>query len=490
MNPSFGVINYTVLIVYLLAMFAIGAWLARKQNSADMFFLGGRKLPWLAVAMSMYASLTSAVTYLGLPGTAYGENVSLIIVCIMSPVVAPFILWLFYPFYDRLKVTTSYEYILRRFGSNARFAVAGLFILARLGWLGTVVYAPSMALSVVTGIPLYQCILGMGLLATAYTALGGLSAVVWTDVVQFVILVGGAIWVAVTLITQVDGGAMAILRHAAAEGHLKIADWHINLFVMSGPVVAVSFFFQLMQDYGTDQVTVQRLQSIGHFRGIVKAVVFNAVTDLVIIALLLFIGLGLLAFYARHPDWIPPDSTPDKVLPYFIIHQLPMGISGLVITGVFAAAMSSMDSGINSLATVLVNDFIQPVHPVSSCDEVKWARILTLMLGIIATATAFYVSQIGGIIAAFASFMGLFSAPVLALFLLGILTRYGQFQAWLYGLAVSVSVTFAVQRLTAVHWVYYFPLSFLLCFGISLAISRKMHRPPVSRELTLHRNRT
>jgi SSS family solute:Na+ symporter len=215
MEPaSFGTLNYFVLGLYLTAMLGVGAYFSRKQEDSEMFFLAGRKLPWLAVAMSMYASLTSAVTYLGVPGTAYAENISLVIVCIMSPIVAPFILLIFYPLYHRLRVTTSYEYINKRFGQGAHRTVAALFVLARLGWLGTVVYAPAMALSIVSGIPLWSCIGMMGLLATAYTALGGLAAVVWTDVIQFVILIGGAVWVAVSLVHGIDGGVEHIMAVA------------------------------------------------------------------------------------------------------------------------------------------------------------------------------------------------------------------------------------------------------------------------------------
>ncbi|MCF7847566.1 MAG: sodium/solute symporter [Kiritimatiellales bacterium] len=462
---SFGALNYAVLAIYLSGMVLIGLLFARKQDSAEMFFLGGRKLPWLAVGMSMYASLTSAVTYLGLPGTAYSENISLIIVCIMSPIVAPFILLLFYPLYHRLRVTTSYEYIEQRFGPTAHFGVAALFVLARLGWLGTVVYAPAMALSIVTGIPLWACICMMGLLATAYTAPGGLPAVVWTDVVQFVILIGGAIWVAVSLVNGIDGGTETIMALARETGRLHIADWKINLFAMSGPIVAVSFFFQLMQDYGTDQVTVQRLMATGSLRKTVKAVSFNACTDFFLIALLLFIGLGLFAFF--QPLELPESITGDKVMPYYIIHYLPQGVSGLLITAVFAAAMSSMDSGINSIATVIINDFVK-----SAKHKVRLARILTVVMGVFATGVAFYVSTLGGIIKAFASFMSLFSAPVLALFLLGILTRRGNFYGWLVGLAVSVPATLWLQKVVEAHWVYYFPFSFLVAFTIGLLASR------------------
>ncbi|QBG49025.1 hypothetical protein EGM51_17070 [Verrucomicrobia bacterium S94] len=475
---TFGLTNYSVLAIYLTGMIGIGIYFSRRQENSEMFFLGGRKLPWLVVAMSMYASLTSAVTYIGLPGTAYAENISLIIVSIMSPIVAPFILFLFYPLYHRLRVTTSYEYILKRFGAPAKYAVAGLFILARLGWLGTVVYAPAMAMSIVTGIPPWTCICIMGLLATAYTALGGLSAVVWTDAVQFIILIGGAIWMAVSLINGVEGGAGEILALAGKTGRLDIGDWKLNLFAMTGPAVAISFFFQLMQDYGTDQVTVQRLMATGSLRKTVKSVMFNAGTDFFIIGLLMFIGLGLFAFFQETE--LPADITPDKVMPYYIIHHLPQGISGLLITAVFAAAMSSMDSGINSIATVIISDFTKGVE-----HEVRLARIITLILGLLATALAFYVSTIDGILKAFFSFMGMFSAPVLALFLLGALTQKGNFKGWLVGLGVSIGSSIWIQKFTPVHELYYFPISFLVSFSAALIASRFFQSPKVPAGLTV-----
>lgn len=477
---QFGIVNYLILGIYLTGMVGIGFWFSRRQESGEDFFLGGRKLPWLAVAMSMYASLTSAVTYLGLPGTAYSENISLVIVCFMSPLVAPLILLLFYPLYHRLQVTTSYEYIEKRFGSWARYGVAGLFVLARLGWLGTVIYAPSMALAIATGIPLHLCIVLMGLLATFYTTLGGLSAVVWTDVIQFVILIGGAVWIACSIISGTDGGIAQIMAVAGQAGKLHVADWNLSLFAMSGPVVAISFFLQLMQDYGTDQVTVQRLVAIGSYRGTVKAVVFNSFTDFFIIALLLFVGLGLFNFYQGIE--LPTSISGDKVLPYYIITQLPNGVSGLLITAIFAAAMSSMDSGINSIATVVVNDFVRKAD-----RAVPLARILTVVLGVFATGIAFYVSSVGGIIKAFATFMGLFSAPVLALFLLGILTRRGNFKGWLVGLAVSIPATLWLQKSVGAHWVYYFPFSFTVAFLIGLLASRFFKTDPAPDELTVFR---
>ena len=461
---SFGLLNTTILILYLFGMLLIGWLFSRHKQNAEQFFLGGRNLPWLAVAMSMYASLTSAVTYIGLPATAYQENIALVAVSLASVAVAPFILKLFYPFYHRHQVTTSYQFIQQRFGNNAQRSVATLFVLSRLGWLGTVVYAPALALTAATGFSLTTCILMMGLIATLYTTLGGMAAVVWTDVLQFIILVGGAIWIALSLVHQIDGGTITILSHAASVGRLDILDWPPSLFSLSLPIVAISFFFQLMQEYGTDQITVQRMMATGSQRKTFKAIFFNAGTDLVVISILLFIGLGLLSFYQSNP--LPADIAPDSIMPYYIIHQLPNGVNGLLITAIFAAAMSSMDSGINAVATVLLNDYKKPKNQI-----VRKARGITILLGILATGIAFYVSSIGGLIKAFYSFMGLFSAPILALFLLGVLNRRTAFHHWLIGLVVSIPFTLWLQHGLGVHWVWYFPSSFIVAFAVSAIAS-------------------
>lgn len=477
---TFSTLNYSILAIYLVAMIAIGALFARRQKSTEDFFLAGRRMPWLVVAMSMYASLTSAITFMALPATAYNENVSFLVVSFISPLVAPFLIVLFYPIYERFRVTTSYEYIARRFGPSARYAVSALFILARVGWLGTVIYAPSLALSVVTGIPLWICIVGMGLLSTLYTTLGGLAADIWTDVVQFVIMVGGVAWIVVTLIQNVPDGAAGILKLAADTGRLHILDWNFSLYAMSGAVVAVTYFFQMMQDYGTDQTTVQRMMAIPTKGGITRAIVFNAAVDFVVIAALLFIGLGLFAYHTAFPERLPDGLAGDRILPYYIIHALPDGVSGLLITALFAAAMSSMDSGISCISTVIVNDFVKPLRGGHDDDaqDLKLARGLVFGLGVFATAVAFYVSTLGHLIKAYSSIISLFNAPILALFLLGVLAPRAGFRHWLLGAACGVAFNLWIQYGTAVHWIYYFPASLFTTLAIALAASLLRPAPP------------
>ena len=483
----FSPLNLTVLCVYLAAMVIIGLRLAGKQHTTEDFFLAGRRMPWLIVAMSMFASLTSAVTYMGLPAAAYTENISMIVVCIISPIVAPFLILIFYPFYQRLRVTTSYEYIGHRFGAPGRYASSALFILARVGWVGVVIYAPAIALSVVTGLPLWGAILLMGAVATAYTFLGGVSADIWTDVIQFFIMIGGAVWLCVTLIDRVPDGVSGIFAIAAETGHLKVFEWRFSLYEMSGAVVAVTFFFQLMQDYGTDQTTVQRLMATPTLRGVSRAIIFNAVVDFFLIGILLFIGIGMFAYYRHFPELLTEGIAGDRLLPHYIIQALPNGVSGLLITAIFAAAMSSMDSGISSLATVVVNDFVRPLRrePLPEKRELWLARVLTLVFGVFGTLAAFYVTTFEHIIQAYTSIISLFNAPILALFLLGMLTRRGRFAGWCVGAPIAIIGNLWLQYVVKAHWVYYFPFSFGVCILIAYVVSLFLPGKPPRRELTI-----
>jgi solute:Na+ symporter, SSS family len=464
-HVSFGTVNYIILGAYTLAMITVGLFFAGKQRSATEFFLAGRRLPWIAVAMSMYASVTSAMTFIGLPGMAYDQNISLLVVCLMSPLIAPVLIYFFYPMYRRLRITTSYEYISLRFGQNARIAVAGLFIVARLSWLGTVIYAPALALHVTTGIPQGLAILIIGLISALYCVMGGLSAVVWTDVIQFIIMMAGAAWIAILLVFMVPGGVAGIIHEGHMADKLMIFDWTFKPGHMTALAVAISYFFILLQDYGVDQVTVQRLLAVEHDRGVSKAIVFNAVVDFLIIGTLLFIGLGMFVYFNQHPGQLPDNISPDRILPWFILHQMPVGVSGLIIAALFAAAMSSVDSGLNSITTVLLTDVTGPLRGNASGNEysVATARTITGILGLLSTAVALFVYQyIGGIIKAFYTFMGLFSAPVLALFLLGMLTKRANAAGWFIATAISVAVIVAFQRTGTVHEIYFFPLSAIL----------------------------
>jgi Na+/proline symporter len=222
-----------------------------------------------------------------------------------------------------------------------------------------------------------------------------------------------------------------------------------------------------------------------------RAVVFNACADLFIVSLLLFVGLGLFAYYDSFPQQLAGGISGDRVLPYYIVHVLPAGVSGLLITAIFAAAMSSMDSGVNSMTTVLVSDFVRPLRrrQRTEHDDVKLARRLTLALGALATGVAFYVSGIEQILKASSAFLGLFGGPILALFLLGMLTRRASFRGWLVGVLVATTATVWLQYGTEVHFIHYFPFCFGTCaligYAASVLIGMTASTPMAERQLTI-----
>jgi solute:Na+ symporter, SSS family len=475
MLDEFGTTNAAILVVYLGAMVSIGVWLAGRQKSTEDYFLAGRRMPWLAVGMSIFASLTSATTYMGVPAFAYKHNVAMIFGVVMSLVAAPILGRFFYPVYRRHRVTTSYEYILMRYGQGARGVVSGLFVLSRLGWLGIVIYAPAKAMAVASGVPLMPAIVMMGLLAVTYTVLGGLSAVIWTDVVQFVILFGGAVWLVGTLVVHVPGGVGEILRVASEGGKLDVFDW-TDFGKLTALSATIGWFFVFLNDYGTDQVTVQRLMAVRTEKGVVKAIAFNAVNDLLINGMLIFIGIGMFAYFQAFPDRLDASVEADGMLPFYIMHILPAGVSGLLVTAIFAAAMSSVDSGINSLSTVIVNDWIKPWRRGAHTDrsDVALARWLTVALGVLATAAAIYAARIGGIVEMWMKVMGLFAAPVLSVFVLGLFTRRAHFLGWLVGACCGIALTRVLQseqyaeRLMAI---WHFPISFVVTTTVGYAVS-------------------
>jgi SSS family solute:Na+ symporter len=480
MLGQFGVINTVILAAYLAGMVLIGLLLAGRQKTTEDYFLAGRNMPWLAVGMSMFASLTSATTFMGVPAFAYDHNVAMIFGVAMSLAAAPILSRFFYRIYRKYRVTTSYEYILMRYGQSARRAVSALFILSRLGWLGIVIYAPAKALSVASGLPLTPAIGVMGLLAVAYTVLGGLSAVIWTDVMQFIILVGGAVWLIGTLIVHVPGGAAEIVRVAAEAHKLDVFDW-TDLSRLTALSAMIGWFFVFLNDYGTDQVTVQRLMAVRTDKGVVKAIAFNAVNDLLINGMLIFIGIGMFAYFRAFPERLNPDAGTDGMLPFYIMHILPAGASGLMVTAIFAAAMSSVDSGINSLSTVIVNDWIRPLRRKVHADarDIALARWLTATLGVLATLAAVYAAQVGNIVEMWMSIMGLFAAPILSVFVLGILTQRAHFRGWLVGALCGIALIIVLRGMVADQLmpIWHFPISFCVTTIVGYTASRLIVGP-------------
>jgi len=482
---------------YFAVVVGLALGLSGKQKDTGTYFLANRRMPWLAVGLSVVASVLSAITYLGAPQVAYEENAALVVGLPATLLAAPLVILLFFPIYRRLRVTSIYEYVGLRFGSRSRYAASFFSILQLLGWMGIALYAPALALSTVTGLDLWSAIIVMGLVATAYTTLGGMAAVIWTDVVQFLVLAFGAVLITFSLVERVPGGMDRIMEMASANDKLPLLDLTFSFSEINGLTVVICYFIIAFGQYGTSQVPVQRLLSIKTFGGMVKAQILDHILEIILLALLFFIGLGLFAYFSLFPERLAEGIGGDKILPFYIIHALPAGVSGLIIAAVFAAAMSTVDSGIHSMSTLILVDFIQPLRKraLDSRRSLRIARGLTVVLGLLATASGLLVSQIEGILKAISMVGGYVASPVTALFLMGILTRRGNFGGWLIATClVSIPSQVYIQNYSDTHWIFYGALAMVICLAVSYPFSliyAKVRRlPPADREYTLWRRKT
>ncbi len=447
-QKALGLLDFTVVGIYLATMFAMALYFSKRQKSTEEFFLASRQMPWFAVGLSIIATLLSTVTFLGSPGEMIKHGVGIFwgILAVPFCMVVVFFLWI--PFFMRLRMTSVYEYLELRFNYSARVVAAVLFILLRLGWMGVVVYTSSLALTTMTvesfavdGIVsdtlrqnyMYGVIAVVGLFATVYTTVGGFRAVIWTDVIQFIVLFGGALLTLGYVMFSTGTGPIDWWT-LAAEHRAQ----HTNPPVFSlDPTERVTIvtacihvFVWTICTHACDQVVLQRYFSTPSLKAAAKSYFVSAVAEVSVGMLLGLCGLALLAFYLLQPDFLPAglnptsNETADEVFPYFIAHQLPPGVGGLILAALIAAAMSSIDSGANSVSTVITTDFFERLSPggQQKLSSLALARILTLIIGTVATLLAYWVVLIGdrvNIVELSPKAFNIFLGPLAGLFFMG-----------------------------------------------------------------------
>lgn len=486
---GFGGVDYAVIGVYLLLLVGLGAFFSRRGRTTDDFFLAGGRVPWWAAGLSIFGTQLSALTFMGLPAKAYAEDWVFVLVNTGILFVAPVVVYFYLPFFRRLRVTTAYEYLEKRFSLAVRLFGSLSFVLYQLGRMGIVVALPAIALATVTGLDVYLCILVMGVLATAYTVLGGIEAVIWTDVLQVIVLVGGAIVSFFLILAHLDGGWGEFVAVAAAADKFHMVNWTWDYTTAALWVVLVGNALASLAPYTTDQAVVQRYLTTKDEGAARRAIWTNAV--LVVPATVLFFGVGtaLWVFYQTYPAQLSPafatgELAGDAIFPFFIAAELPPGVSGLVIAGLFAAAMSSLDSSMNSMATAFVTDFYRRLgRGVTEPQALRMAKGLTLGLGVVGTGTALLIASLDveSLWTLFLALVGLFASPLAGVFALGIFTRRATGPGVLVGAVVSALVLYAVQRYTDVHLFLYAAVGLGVCVGVGYLAS--LLRPGPARDL-------
>ena len=471
----FGILNYIVLALYLSISVLIGLYFARKQKSTEDYFTGGGRIPWWASGLSVFGTLLSAITFMAIPAKAFVTDWSFFFLNITAILITPLIAFIFIPFFNKLKIKTAYEYLEDRFNYTARAFGSLSFILFQLGRIGIVLLLPSLAISIVTGVPVETSILIMGVLCILYTTFGGIEAVVWTDVMQVIVLLGGSVLAVVWIMLHTETSFADMITYASEKDKFNLTNMEFNFTASTFWVVFLGGLASAMVTQGTDQTIVQRFLTSSSVKDSQKTLYTNAVLTLP--ATIIFFGLGtlLFIFYTEMPTALSPAmSNNDSIFPWYIVRELPIGISGLLVAGIFSAAMSSISSSLNSVSTAYCNDFHLHFKPkVSDMKLLQIARLATIITGVLGLLLALWMagSNIKSLWDQFYRFLGLFTGGLGGMFLLGMLTKKANAKGTLLGLLASAIVIWYVSVFTEISFLMYSFFGVVSCFTFGYIFS-------------------
>lgn len=473
---AFGWLDYAVLAAYLLPLIWIGKRFSRQDDTREDFFLGGRRVPWWAAGLSIYATQLSAITFLAIPAKAYAEDWTYLPGNLSIILIAPVVILFYLPRFRGLQVTTAYEYLEHRFNLAVRLLCSAAFVALQWARMAIVLYLPALALAAATGMDIRLSILLMGVLCTVYTLHGGMNAVIWTDVLQSFVLIG-AVVVSLALIVAGTGGDVGqVIGVGRAAGKFHMATWTPDATIASIWVVFFGNLVSHLVPYTADQAVVQRYFTTRDERQARRAIWLGAA--MAIPSSLLFFGVGsaLFAFYRTHPGLLNPSTPTDATFAWFIAQQMPPGVSGLVVSGVFAAAMSTLSGSINSIVTAIITDFTARLGPPRpEAAQMRLARTLTLVIGLAGTASALVLAtwDVRSLWDVFLQSLGLFGGGLAGIFALGIFTRRATAAGALVGFVASAFVLAWVQQRTPLHFLLYAGIgtgaAFVLGYLASLA---------------------
>jgi SSS family solute:Na+ symporter len=464
-------IDFAIITIYLVGITLFGMRFRKRQRTLRDYFLAGRDIPWWAISLSIVAAETSTLTIISLPGLAYSTDMTFLQVAMGYIVGRIIISFLLLPHYFRGDLFTAYELIEKRFGSRLRTLTSGLFLLTRAAAEGVRVYAVSIVVSIALGTGEIASIAIITLLTLIYTFEGGLAAVIWTDVVQTVIYVGGTLVGVATIIHYVPGGWSHIHQIAAAGNKLRVFDFTPTFwkpYTFWAGLIGGTFF--TIASHGTDQLIVQRLLAARNQRQSALALVLSGIAIFFLFALFLLLGLMLFAYYLLPPSHF---GTADRIYPTFIVTKMPHGISALLIAAILAAAMSNLSAALNSLSSSTILDFYLRLRPqtpedrkmrLSRLSTIMWATVL-FILAVLSLRSVGRVVEVGLQIASVAY------GAMLGVFLLGVLTRRATQNGAMPGMICGFATEVYLWQFTHVPWTWWVAIGSLVTFVVGYIAS-------------------
>ncbi len=492
--------DLVLIAVYLIGITLFGLRFRKSDPSLSSYFLAARSVPWWAIALSIVSAETSTLTIISVPGIAFGGDFTFLQLVFGYMVGRLLICVLFLPRYFEGELFTAYQLIDRRFGHTLHKVTAGLFLLTRAAAEGVRVYAVSIVVGIAIGTDDILSIVIISLLTLVYTFEGGMAAVIWTDVVQMGLYVAGTIVALFTLGTRIHGGWGTVHTVTAAAGKLRMFSFALNLtttYTFWAGLIGGAFL--TMASHGTDQLMVQRLLAARNLRDARVALLASGGVVLLQFTLFLAIGAGLFVFYGQHPEALTVRGS-DRLFPAFIVQQMPVGIAGLLIAAILAAAMSNLSAALNSLSSTTIVDFYLRMRP-HATDRRRnlLSRVATVFWAVVLVGIAIYAVTHGGkghVVETGLSIASVAYGSLLGVFLLGTLTRYATQNGAIVGMVTGFALNLAMWlQPGAVHiagvtvpkiaYTWYVLIGSVVTFAVGLLASVFSRKPLRTRAVAL-----
>lgn len=481
---GFTTLDSIAVVAYLTGISVIGSLFYKRKSTAKEYFLGGRAMSWLPVGISIIAADLSAITVMGNPAWSYQHNLEIIWQAFGYPLMAPVVILVFVPFYSRLNLYTAYEYLERRFNLSVRLVTSILFQVLRSAHVSIALYAPALIIAFVTGRPEWQCILFMGAFTIIYTTLGGMRAVIWTSVIQFSTVVSGVLLISYIAVSRVNGGVATVYKSALDAGRLKLFDFSFDprdltsfwACIIGGSLLSIA-------PMTTDQAILQRLFTTKSYQDCKQSIILQSILVVPLQLLLFFAGIGIFVFYQHNPSRLVGLTNKEAVMPFFAVHELPSGVSGLIIASIFAASMAVMSAGINSLTTASTVDVYQRVFRPDATPQhyATVGRVGTLGWGVIATFLALFAKHLGDLILSYMKVSSFISGPLFGIFSLAALSKRTTSNGALIGATVGAAVVAFIAMRTQWSFFYQGPIGVGVTMLVGYVASLFMSPPPLEK---------
>lgn len=473
-------IDYIILISYFTGVLVLGSFFSKSQKSLKDFFMGSGNIPWWAAALSGIATVASAISYIGAVGLGYSTDFSFLQYRLALPIAMVVICVIVLPFFYNLGLYSIYGYLEKRFNLTIRLIGSGLFIIFKCSFLAIGIYAPAIIISVLTGMDILLIVLLTGVLTTIYTLMGGMKAVIWTDVPQLIIMLGGIfviIWIGTA---GVEGGFSEVLKVGEAHGKFNYFNFSPKLsdtYTIWSGIIGGTFL--IISQFGTDQAEMQRFLTVGSLKKSNIALIVSVLFSSLLGFLIFYEGAVLFAFYEQRGQ---TNIATNEVFIRFVIDELPVGVRGFLVAAIFAAAMSTISSVLNSLTTVFMSDFYNRFKETEG--SVSLARLVTVIIGLVSTILASLGGYLGNVLEAATTIINFFGGALVGLFLLGMLNKRAGSKGALAGFILGFLAVLAAASWTNVSYMWYSAIGGTITFLTGSIVSPLLKDIPRADQLT------